>query len=377
MTPSPKATSQWLPLVNKLLEAYRQPSLVESWNMADWGLALRQARSANLVASFASKIDTKIGTNAVPLRVQAQFIAANNIVQQRNLAALWECNRIYDALRPLGIEPVFLKGAAYVVAGLPLSHHRQFTDIDLIVPRNKIPDAETGLMLGGWLATNTDPYDQHYYRKWMHEIPPLRHIRRGTIIDVHHALSPLTARYRERTETVLTGTQQASQTSTLRVLCPTDMVLHAALHLFSEGETDNSLRNLIDISELLEYFCKIDRFDDQLVARAFEVNLSRPLYYAVRYLRMILGGSFAEKAQLRLDEAAPPKIVIYLMDTLYTHVFQGTHPSVRTRHWAWAKQALFLRGHWLRMPLHLLLPHLLRKSIRALLSQHRSQSAAA
>ena len=27
-------------------------------------------------------------------------------------------------------------------------------------------------------------YDRQYYRRWMHEIPPLQHLRRATVIDV-------------------------------------------------------------------------------------------------------------------------------------------------------------------------------------------------
>ncbi len=40
----------------------------------------------------------------------------------------------------------------------------------------------------------SDPYDDLYYRQWMHELPPLVHGERGRMVDVHHTILPLTAR---------------------------------------------------------------------------------------------------------------------------------------------------------------------------------------
>ena len=34
----------------------------------------------------------------------------------------------------------------------------------------------------GWATTHHSPYDQRYYRTWMHELPPLRHAVRGSIL---------------------------------------------------------------------------------------------------------------------------------------------------------------------------------------------------
>jgi hypothetical protein len=88
-----------------------------------------------------------------------------------------------------------LKGAAYVAAGLPAAAGRLFNDIDLLVPREQLPQAESALMLAGWHASGLSEYDKRYYRRWMHEIPPLQHVQRDTVIDLHHAILPETARY--------------------------------------------------------------------------------------------------------------------------------------------------------------------------------------
>ncbi|RXL80730.1 hypothetical protein EO238_31730, partial [Citrobacter sp. AAK_AS5] len=80
---------------------------------------------------------------------------------------------------------VVLKGAAYAMARLPVADGRIFGDVDILVPHETLADVESALMLAGWASIHRDPYDQRYYRMWMHEIPPMRHLHRGTVIDVH------------------------------------------------------------------------------------------------------------------------------------------------------------------------------------------------
>jgi hypothetical protein len=44
---------------------------------------------------------------------------------------------------------------------------------------------EKRLWLLGWLSEELTEHDEKYYRKWAHETPPLRHSKRGTIVDIH------------------------------------------------------------------------------------------------------------------------------------------------------------------------------------------------
>ena len=46
------------------------------------------------------------------------------------------------------------------------------------------------------MSSRADGYDDAYYRRWMHELPPLIHRTRDRMIDVHHTILPLTARPR-------------------------------------------------------------------------------------------------------------------------------------------------------------------------------------
>lgn len=348
---------------NLLLAALIDAEKPLQWAQAEWGLAIRQARAANLLATLASRVATFAQPEAIPEPARKHFQAAQNVIAQRNMAVAWECRQLCAALAPLGVEPVFLKGGAYVAAKLPLASHRLFSDIDLMVPRDRLAEAELQLLLAGWLSTNNDAYDQRYYRKWMHEIPPLQHLRRGTTLDLHHALSPLTAKYQARTEMIFSAAIGVPGIEGARVLGPPDMILHAATHLFAEGEADHALRNLFDISELLCHFQQQVDFHAALAERAFAVGLARPLFYAIHFVRKIFGQEALVDLEQALLPAAPGEMAVKFIESVYIPLFQGSHPSVWQRGTQYARGALYLRGHWLRMPGYLLVPHLIRKLI--------------
>jgi hypothetical protein len=147
------------------------------------------------------------------------------------------------------------------------------------------------------------------------------------------------------------------------VFAPVDMVLHSATHLFHEGELEKGLRDLVDIESLLSGFaCGRTQFWDELVARAGEVGLTRPLYYALRYSTRMLGAPVPEAILAASEAWAPPRPLRWLMDVLYLRALRPDHPTCSDWFTPVARWALYVRGHWLRMPLPLLVYHLARKA---------------
>jgi hypothetical protein len=259
----------------------------------------------------------------------------------------------------LKIPVVLLKGAAYAVADLAAAQGRLFGDVDLLVPVDHLNQVEAALMLHGWSAGHVDSYDDRYYRKWMHEIPPMVHIKRGTVVDVHHNILPRTSSDQPRIDLLLAAAQRLPGTS-FYVLAPCDMVIHSAVHLFHEGELNNGLRDLFDLQALLHEFSSSDpRFWSQLPQRAHELGLEWPLRLAFRYLRHFLGTEVPESV---VTQMGSPTIHDRLLDLIYVHSFPPDHPLSNSRGSALARWALYLRGHILRMPPRLLLPHLARKA---------------
>jgi len=149
--------------------------------------------------------------------------------------------------------------------------------------------------------------------------------------------------------------------SGLHTLAPVDMVVHSAVHRFTEGEHPRAIRDLIDIHDLVMHFQAEDAdFLSALAERAAGLGLERPVFYAIRYCCKLLGTEVPDSAMKRFDQGgAPTAPVRMLMDVLVPNTFL---PHDRRWSGGVADWLLYVRGHYLRMPWRLLIPHLARKA---------------
>jgi hypothetical protein len=239
---------------------------------------------------------------------------------------------------------VLLKGAAFVAAGLDAGQGRLIGDLDILVPREQLDGVEAALLSAGWEWVKADPYDDDYYRRWMHELPPLIHRDRDRMIDVHHTILPLTSRPKPDAAAMIANS--VALENGLRILAPEDMVVHAAAHLFADGDLAGGLRNLWDIDRLVREF-EGDGFHDRLLARA---NLHGLKPETERALRL----------SAKLFETPIPPEPSRLADRLYLNRLMArdgwgreTRPLLRL--------AFYIRSHWLRMPPTMLAKHLWTK----------------
>lgn len=348
-----------------LIAALMRPSSVQGLDGGQWDVLLRQARRSRLLARLAATLEGEGLLASVPRAPRHHLEAAGKVVAQQHRALGYELQHLTEALARLPTEAIVLKGAAYVALGLDAGKGRQFSDIDILVPHENLGDVEAALMLKGWVSTHRDPYDQRYYRQWMHEIPPMVHIQRGTALDVHHALTPPTSRIRADSAAMLANAREIPGFPGFKVLAPEDMVLHSATHLFLEGELDAGLRDLFDLEALIRAFSLNEPdFLIRLLARSQAVGLQRPLFYSLRYLQGILGVDFPVDIQQRAGLLGPAIPLLRLMDGLFCRALIPHHASCQDRLTPAALFALYLRGHWLRMPAHLLTAHLLRKAFK-------------
>ncbi|MEQ1662889.1 MAG: nucleotidyltransferase family protein [Thiobacillus sp.] len=345
-----------------LIRALRAPEIVSRFSIGDWDVFVRQARQTGLLARLYTQLEERALLGAIPAAVRWHFDAAHTLAQKQQIAVRWEINQIRSALAELNTPLILLKGAAYVIAGLPAAQGRLFNDIDILVPRELLNQTEAALMLAGWHASGLSDYDERYYRRWMHEIPPMQHIHRATVIDVHHAILPETARYFPDPEKLRAGIEPVADLPGVYVLSAADRILHSATHLFHDGELPHGLRDLTDLDLLLRQSAATPGFWLRLLQRADELQLERSLFYALRYTQHILDTPLPDKVADFMRHAAPPRWQLKLMDAIFSRVLAPFHSSCDD-HWSpLARQAAYVRAHWLRMPLHLLLPHLFHKA---------------
>jgi hypothetical protein len=345
-----------------LVRSLRQPAASTQLSLAQWDLLIRQARQSGLLARLHGRLQAHDLADTIPSPVRWHFDAALALAHKQQIAVRWEVEQIRGALASLAAPLVVMKGAAYVAAGLPAAQGRLFNDIDILVPRRQLARAEAALMLAGWRSSGLTPYDERYYRRWMHEIPPMEHVRRGTVIDVHHAILPDTARYFPDPEKLLARIEPVADLHGVYVLGAEDRILHSAAHLFHDGELPHGLRDLTDLDLLLTHESNTPGFWQRLVTRAHELQLGRPLFYALRYVRYFLDTPVPVDVTRALQPVAPSAPLLRVMDSVFSRALAPVHPSCDDALSPLARHAAYIRAHWLRMPSHLLLPHLLHKA---------------
>lgn len=345
-----------------VIQTLRQPSVVKDFNLADWNALLRRARQSKTLSRIAYLIKDLPWTAAPPRKVLDHLSAARAEADKHQRMIHWEAKNISKALAAIDTPVILLKGAAYVMAGLPPAWGRKVNDVDIMVLKSRIGEVENALLGDGWEPMKLDVYDQKYYRTWMHELPPLKHTTRKTIIDVHHTILPESGRLNPDPGELFAAARPI-EGSNFFMLAPEDMVLHSAAHLFQDGDLAGGLRDLKDIDDLLRHFGETETgFWQHLVPRAHKLDLVRPLYYALHFSNLFFQTPIPPEVQNASRNDRPTKLLSVIMDFL---VFKTLMPRAESGSPLASKTAgmlLYIRSHWLRMPPHLLAKHLGRKA---------------
>jgi hypothetical protein len=325
----------------------------------DLDLLLRVARRVRLLGRIGIGLRESGRLQELPEIAQDHFDSALRMAEARRRLASWEVKRFDWSMIDDSETPIILmKGCAYLVLELPNAPGRIFADVDLMVPEDKLAHIEKNLNERGWIGKEITPYDDNYYRRWTHEIPPLVHVEREVEIDLHHNILPRTARLKPDSGKLLENARRI-EGSRFSVLSDEDMALHSMLHLFMSSELADDLRDLVDIAELLQAFSADDAgYWDRLMARAKDLGLTRLLYYGLHYSARFLDLKVPEAVLRKTSRWAPLWPASWLMDTLVPLGLFPDHPDHLSRSSRIARFLLFLRSHWIRMPPWLLVYHL-------------------
>jgi hypothetical protein len=341
------------------------PSRAADLDTETWTGILCAARAERLLASLAHRLD---GLD-LPDNVQSVLDSAKADAEVGRTEALWEAEMARRTLASLNVPVVLLKGTAFVAAGLDAGQGRLIGDLDILVPRDRLGEVEAALIGAGWEWAKPDPYDDAYYRRWMHELPPLIHRDRDRMIDVHHTILPLTARPKPDARRLLEFSNGLGDGSylgpeidwddrlqgseALRILSPEAMIAHAAAHLFADGDLSGGLRNLWDIDRLFREFSADDPgFTLTVLEEEWHHSLHPHVRRALRLSAHIFGTPLQNCEPLNAE-----KFLVQWSDPLFRARLlardgwgRPTRPLLRL--------AFYIRSHWLRMPPLMLVRHL-------------------
>lgn len=310
-----------------------------------------EARRTGLLGRLSSSLEPIETTVPVRLRSHVSSSIVEVAAFQRDV--LKELDHIERALAGLGTPVLLLKGACYVRLGLKAAKGRVFSDVDILVSKNMVGHAEAALMLGGWQTGDIDQYDQRYYREWSHEVPPMTNRRRGTTIDLHHALAMPTCRIPIDSNKMVKDAVPIDPSGFWWRLSDEDMLLHAASHLMLNSEFDRGLRDLWDIDLLFrEFVGNSESFTSGLIERATDVGLEKIVKQA-----LFLSWSFFG--------TPVPNWVIHEQDGMFLRLVGS---AASTRHLdtkpSWQRVAdvlLSYREMYMRLPNRLLVIHVAHK----------------
>lgn len=337
------------PLLN-FLRSGSLPTTAEAWS-----LFLAEARRSKVLPRIAMMLRTDATTD-VPTAVQPHLESAWRLAEAMTRDVWRELQYVEEALSSIQERILLLKGAAYVVARLPAAVGRIFSDLDILVERTSLPAVESALLLGGWSSGRLTDYDRRYYREWSHEIPPLTHHKRGTVIDLHHSLVMPTCRIRVDSKKMIESAIPIPGTPWFR-LNDEDLVLHAASHLLLNGDFEHGLRDLWDLVILLDHFSSMDEdFPQRVMVRAREVGLAA----LMRRAFSLCAARFQFTPPGRVGEGHD------WLGFAFDAATSVRHPATRPRWQPLADTILLIRELYLRLPLPLLFTHLAHKAMLSL-----------
>lgn len=347
--------------VELVSHAFRNPEAVRQLSMGDWDRLVRQARQAGLLARLHSLLQ-KLGYDAsIPEVARWHFEAAAFRAATQQAKFRRALKRLRALLAGVESSLIALNGTAYSAARLPAACGHEVETIDLLVSPKNLNGVESTLRAAGWHEVRLPSYEAKYRRRWLHEPRHLRHLRHATVLDLHHAIVPDSARFRPDAQRLRRCALDIPESPGIAVPCAEDRILHAATVLMHDDDLHYGLRNLSDIDLLLRAEMGDSAFWTRLLARAEEMELQRPLFYALRYAKHFFATPVPNEVSDKLASAAPGSITLGLIDAMYMRMLAPHHPNCADSLTPLARHATYLHAHWLRRPPRQLLPHLVRK----------------
>ena len=348
-----------------LLKIWCDPKSALSLTIPQQNILIRQSVSASICAQLWKSLIAQDATANFCEKAKLHFLSAELIADRQVEQGKYEIAKLAALAVKNNLDFTLLKGAAYIATNLPNASGRLYSDIDLLVPKKDLNLAESELMLQGFRRTEIEDYNEEYYRKWMHEIPPLRHYKRSTVLDLHHNILPLTVKSSPDIKSL--HQDAVPLPCGLKTLSNVDILLHCAVHLFHEGEFEKGLRDLIDLDYLFRHFSAEQKgFQLELLNRAKQLGLTYNLFLATYFCELILNTPFESRYRHQIMKFSPNRLKLILLKGSFKEIFVPHHTSCETWHFKLARVLLYMRGHLIRMPLRLLVPHLCRKTIMAI-----------
>jgi hypothetical protein len=192
----------------------------------DWDRLFAEASDEAVLPALYSRTRELDLHGSLPPPVLDFLSGVESLNAGRNTAILCEVKLAIRLLNEVGIQPILLKGLAYLATGVyDIPAARYMADVDLLISEEQVSQAARVLMQNGFETEESDPFAsfRHHHRPLM---------RPGAVhFEIHHALTMSdTGSLLPACEVIdwaifvdLDGTQ-------VRVPCPEHMMIHLIMH---------------------------------------------------------------------------------------------------------------------------------------------------
>lgn len=326
----------------RLLAVLNDPGLLAGLSFDEWVELMPLAKFTGLWPQVSHRVrQLELSASAPPsLRIHlqsAEFAAGGQETRIR-----WEVDRLQTALAELSCPLVLLKGTAFLLSGFSFARGRRFADVDLLVPRESLPEVEAALRNHGWVYSEERALHVEYFRTWLQEIAPMWHPERQVQVDIHFTIIPPKDRISFDPSSLFERAIPLGD-GPFRVLAPADMFLHATTNLFRTGEFTYLLRDLWDMREMLTIFDAQPGFWEELVNRAAELNLQQTCFLALRYVLKVFATPVPEQIVAATDRWRPNPVFLAIVDAC---VRRCLFPRTLDRLDSGRNFVLWLREYW-------------------------------
>lgn len=349
-----------------LMSAVMSPAVAQAFDAPTWDLVMRTARRARLLGTLAARVASE--RSVIPPERASRLLEAAAIESRfRQAKVRYLLATIAPVISGSASTVLLLKGAAYVMQSRAVAAGRMPADVDVLVPKADLQAVEWALLDAGWQYDAIDPYDDRYYRRWSHELPPMRAAGQALELDLHHAILPPYGRVRPSIAQLLHASEPIAG-HPFRALCTTDQILHVAAHLFQDGDCANRLRDLVDFDSLFAEAASAGGAEvvaDALIQRARNFGLTQALAYTASFAAEWAGSEGGARVVDRLAFRAAGWTVPAVIG-LAARAIPPVHPDFESERVGARLPSLLLsaRSLWLRMPPHRGMQHALAKLLR-------------
>lgn len=248
-----------------------------------WEKFIEVASAEALVPAIYGLFQKQNLLDRLPLDLADFFFAARELNRERNNEIAERIAILACALNQVGIEPLLLKGAAYLLCGVyPDRGDRFLVDIDFLVAKDDIPAALEVLSRHGYSFERADPIDHatnHTFAVFSRSD--------SMTVDLHQTVGLGASSEVLPSSGILARSEPVAITnSRVRVPCPADLIthhiLHSQVHELYRDRIWTPLRSLYDLG-LLER-----RFESEIDWSAIADRFKRRRLYGSLMLYLML-----------------------------------------------------------------------------------------